>query len=111
MRAFVTALTAALLIAAGAQTSAEAQDRDYRIVIGDLSLSNPADAAAFDARVRRESRRACPGGTPVEQGVCRDRFRAEAVARLPAPARQAYAEARGERPVIMARAADVAGMV
>lgn len=107
MRAFVTALSAALLVAAGAQ----AQDRDYRIVIGDLSLSSPADAAAFDARVRRESRRACTGGLPLDRSACRGRFRAEAVARLPAPARQAYAEARGERPVIMAQAADVAGMV
>ncbi len=105
MRAFVTALTAALLVAAGAQA------QDHRIAYGDLSLSNPADAAAFDARVRRESRRACAGGAPLERSVCRGRFRAEAVARLPAPARQAYAEARGERPVIMARAADVAGMV
>lgn len=107
MRAFVTALTAALLVAAGAQ----AQDRDYRIAYGDLSLSNPADAAAFEARVRREARRACIGGTPVERLDCTVRFRAEAVTRLPAPARQAYAEARGERPVVMARAADVAGMV
>jgi UrcA family protein len=111
MRAFVTVFTAAILVAAGASSAAEAQDRDYRIAYGDLSLSNPTDAAVFDARVRREARRACTAGTPLDQGACRDRFRAEAVGRLPAPVRQAYAEARGERPVVMARAADVAGMV
>lgn len=107
MRGFVTVFAAVVLSAVGAQ----AQDRDYRVAYGDLTLASPSGAAQFDARVRRESRRACAGGSPLERQDCARRFRDIAMAELPAPARQDYAEARGERRFVMAQALDANGMV
>lgn len=110
MRAFVTVF-AAVLLSAAAQTGVEAQDRDYRVAYGDLTLATPSGAAQFDARVRREARRACDGRSPLQRHDCARRFRDIAMAELPATARQAYAEARGERRLVMAQAADANGMV
>jgi UrcA family protein len=97
-------LCAAALAAAVAVAAVPAAAQDYRIAYGDLTLSDPAHVAQLDARIRRESRDACTGGTPIQRLDCRTRFRAEAVARLPAPDRRAYAAARGDAPVVMARA-------
>lgn len=106
MKTLCAAVAAVAAIAAAVPAAAQ----DHRIAYGDLTLSNPAHAAEFASRVQREGRRACAGGTPLQQLDCKVRFRASAVAQLPAPARQAYAAAREERPVIMARAAGFGGL-
>jgi UrcA family protein len=100
MKTVFAAVAAAAALAAAVPAAAQ----DHRVAYGDLTLSNPAHAAEFESRVRREARRACVGGTPVQQLDCTVRFRAAAVAQLPASARQAYAAARDKGPVILARA-------
>lgn len=95
---------AAVAAVAAVVAALPAAAQDHRIAYGDLTLSNPAHAAAFESRVEREARRACAGGTPLQRLDCSVRFRTAAVAQLPTPARQAYAAARDERPVVLARA-------
>lgn len=101
MKTVFAAVAAAAALAAAVPAAAQ----DHRVAYGDLTLSNPVHAAEFESRVRREARRACAGGAPLDRSICRGQFRASAVAQLPAPARQAYATARDDRPVVLARAA------
>lgn len=105
MKTVYAAVAAVAAIAAAVPAAAQ----DHRIAYGDLTLSNPAHAATFDARIRREARRACVGGTPVQQLACSTRFHTEAVRRLPAPSRQAYAAAREPAPAFVARAEAATG--
>ena len=92
----IAAITGALLVSAGAASA-----QDYRIVIGDLDLGSVSGAAAFDARVRDVSARACRSGAPLPDFQCRARFRLEAMRQLPAARRDDYARARSSRVLAM----------
>ena len=92
----IAALSAALLVSAGAASA-----QDYRIVIRDLDLGSVDGAAAFDARVAAAADRACTRGAPLPDAQCRIRFRAEALRLLPAARRDDYARARGVRVMAM----------
>ena len=91
----VAALSAALLLSAGAASA-----QDYRIVIRDLDLGSVAGAAQFDARVEAADR-ACNLGAPMPDARCVRRFRAEAMRLLPAARRDDYARARSSRVMAM----------
>ena len=92
----VAALSAALLLSAGAASA-----QDYRIVIRDLDLGSVAGAAQFDARVDEAADRACNLGAPMPDARCVRRFRAEAMRLLPAARRDDYARARSSRVMAM----------
>ena len=84
-------LAAVLLYAA----PAAAQD-SQRIPFGDLDLSSPPGAAAFDQRVRQAGRKACvdPSGPSLADLTCLRRFRREALEALPGARRDDYARSR-----------------
>lgn len=92
----IAALSAALLVSAGAASA-----QDYRIPFSDLDLGSLEGAAAFDARVNDAAGRACRLGAPLLDARCRTRFRAEAMRQLPAARRDDYARARGGRILAM----------
>lgn len=92
----IAALSAALLLSAGAASA-----QDYRIVIRDLDLGSLSGAAQFDARVGEAADRACNRGAPIPNAQCRARFRAEAMRLLPAARRDDYARARSSRVMAM----------
>ncbi|HYC73651.1 UrcA family protein [Brevundimonas sp.] len=84
-------LAASLLYAA----PAVAQETQ-RIPFGDLDLSSPPGATAFDRRVRDAGRQACReanGPTLVDLG-CLRRFRRDALQALPGSRRHDYARSR-----------------
>ncbi|NBW10945.1 MAG: UrcA family protein [Caulobacteraceae bacterium] len=90
-----TLLASALAIAA----IAGAASAETRIPYGDLNLSTAAGAAAFDARVEAAARNMCkdatrPNSRLPDTAHCAAAVRAEAVSRLPAPARAEYAAQR-----------------
>lgn len=93
-------LAAALLYAAPA-----AAQETQRIPYGDLDLSSPAGAAAFDQRVRRAGRAACldPSGPSLADLSCLRRFRRDAREALPRQRQDDYARSRSA--VILAVAA------
>jgi UrcA family protein len=92
----IAALSAALLLSAGAASA-----QDYRIPFGDLDLGSLQGAAAFDARVNDAAGRACRLGAPMPDLQCRARFRVEAMRQLPTARRDDYARARGGRVLAM----------
>lgn len=93
-------LAAVLLSAA----SAAAQE-NQRIPFGDLDLSSPQGATAFDQRVRQAGRRACldPSGPSLADLGCLRRFRRDALQALPSSRQDDYARSRST--VILAVAA------
>lgn len=90
----VLASLAAILTLA---TAGAASAQEARVRYGDLDLSSPAGAAAFDRRARDEGRRVCRAEAPglVDLG-CLRRVRAGAVDGLPEQQRTDYASARNE---------------
>ena len=84
-------LAAAVLYAA----PAAAQDAQ-RIPFGDLDLSSPSGATAFDRRVRQAGRQACLGkdGPALVDLGCLRRFRRDALDALPVDRRDDYARSR-----------------
>jgi UrcA family protein len=88
----LASLAAVLLVAAAAGT---ASAHEVRIAYGDLDLSTPAGADAFDARVRAAARRMCRS-TPMIGGraACQAAVRDEAVTLLPGAAQVDYALSR-----------------
>jgi UrcA family protein len=78
------------LAAAGSATAGE-----VRIPWGDLDLSTPAGAEAFDARVRTAARKMCRS-LPMTSGraACQSAIREEAVSLLPGAAQVDYALSR-----------------
>ncbi|HEY0601109.1 UrcA family protein [Brevundimonas sp.] len=84
---------AAVLIVAGAAGSASAGE--VRVAWGDLDLSTPAGADAFDARVRAAARKMCRGGSMIGgRAACPAAVREEAGTRLPGAAQVDYALSR-----------------
>ena len=67
---------------------------------GDLNLASATGADALDARINAAARRTCAaiGGRSIAgRSDCLASFREEAMAQLPAPARQDYARAQAGR--------------
>ncbi|MGV3578804.1 UrcA family protein [Brevundimonas sp.] len=93
--AAASAAVAVALLSAGTASASE-----YRIRIGDLDLSTPQGASAFDRRVIGVANTACVAGTPLDQARCRRDFRIEALERLPVAHREDYARARDVRIVV-----------
>ena len=87
----LASLAAVLSLAAAAPASAG----EVRIAWGDLDLSTPAGADAFDQRVRAAARKMCRG-VPMIGGLaaCHAAVRDEAVTRLPGAAQVDYALSR-----------------
>lgn len=87
----LASLAAALTLAAAGSASAG----EIRIAWGDLDLSTPAGAEAFDARVRAAARKLCRN-VPMIGGraACQAAVRDEAVTRLPGAAQVDYALSR-----------------
>ena len=87
----LASLAAVLTLAAAGSASAG----DVRIAWGDLDLSTPAGAEAFDARIRAAARKMCRG-VPVTAGraACHAAVRDEAVGLLPGAAQVDYALSR-----------------
>lgn len=92
---------AAVLLSAAPAAAQEIQ----RIPFGDLDLSSPPGAAAFDQRVRQAGRRACvdPSGPSLADLTCLRRFRRDALEALPPIRRDDYARSRST--IILAVAA------
>jgi UrcA family protein len=92
---------AVFLVAGVSASGAVAQQR---VAYGDLDLSSPTGATAFDARVDRAARRLCGGRVPLSVQVqCRNAVRDEAMSGLPDARRTDYARARrGERLMVQA---------
>lgn len=67
-----------------------------RIPFGDLDLSSPQGATAFDQRVRQAGRQACldPSGPSLADLSCLRRFRRDALQALPALRQDDYARSR-----------------
>lgn len=91
----LASLAAILVVAAAGSASAQ----EARIKWGDLDLSSPAGADAFDARVQAASRKLCrgvrtPGRLVSDRAWCRAAVRAEAVRLLPGRAQVDYALSR-----------------
>lgn len=84
-------LAAALLYAVPA-----AAQETQRIPFGDLDLSSPSGATAFDQRVRRASRLACrdASGPSLADQSCQRRFRRDALEALPRARQDDYARSR-----------------
>lgn len=95
IRLAATAAIAAVLLSAGTASAS-----DYRISIGDLDLSTPQGAAAFDLRVRRAGLALCVAGSSLDQAHCRRGVRIEAQGLLPVATREDYARARADRIVV-----------
>lgn len=87
----LASLVAVLIVAAAGSASAQ----EARIRWGDLDLSTPAGADAFDRRVRVAARKMCRN-TPMIGGraACQAAVRDEAVALLPGAAQVDYALSR-----------------
>jgi UrcA family protein len=92
----LASLTAAafVLVAAGSASAHEA-----RIAWGDLNLSTPAGADAFDARVDAASRKMCrdarrPNSRLSDRSFCRAAVQSEALRALPDVAQADYALSR-----------------
>ena len=87
----LASLVAVLTLAAAGSASAG----EVRIAWGDLDLSTPTGAEAFDARVRAAARKMCRG-VPMTAGRadCRAAVREEAVNRLPGAVQVDYALSR-----------------
>jgi UrcA family protein len=91
----LASLTAALVLAAAGSASAQ----EARIAWGDLNLSTPAGAEAFDARVDAASRKMCrtarrTGSHLSDRAFCRAAVQSEALRQLPDTARTEYALSR-----------------
>jgi len=86
----LASLAAVLTLAAGSASAGE-----VRIPWGDLDLSTPAGADAFDQRVRAAARKLCRN-TPMIGGraACLAAVRDEAVTLLPGAAQVDYALSR-----------------
>lgn len=87
----LASLAAVLIVSAAGPASAQ----EARIRWGDLDLSTPAGADAFDARVRAAARKLCRS-VPMIGGraACQAAVRDEAVALLPGAAQVDYALSR-----------------
>ena len=87
----LASLAAVLTLAAAGSASAG----EVRIAWGDLDLSTPAGADAFDARVRAAARKMCRN-VPMIGGraACQAAVRDEAVTLLPGAAQVDYALSR-----------------
>lgn len=87
----LASLAAVLSLAAAAPASAG----EVRIAWGDLDLSTPAGADAFDQRVRAAARKMCRGMPMIGgRAACHAAVRDEAVTRLPGAAQVDYALSR-----------------
>jgi UrcA family protein len=87
----LASLAAVLTLAAAGSASAG----EVRIAWGDLDLSTPAGADAFDARIRAAARKMCRN-VPMIGGraACQAAVRDEAVTLLPGAAQVDYALSR-----------------
>ena len=89
---------AAVLTLAAVPTLVDARPAsagEVRIAWGDLDLSTPAGAEAFDARVRAAARKLCrPPPTTGDRAACQAAVRDEAVSLLPGAAQVDYALSR-----------------
>ena len=89
----LASLVAVLTLAAAAPASASTQEA--RIRWGDLDLSTPAGADAFDQRVRAAARKLCRNQPFIGgRAACLAAVREEAVALLPGAAQVDYALSR-----------------
>ena len=92
--------SAAVVGALAAFTSVAAAGENITVAYGDLDLSRPEGAAAFDQRTTRAARSYCRSQPrPVETFIrdmrgCMDKVRLTVVEELPAQERQALAAAR-----------------
>jgi UrcA family protein len=87
----LASLVAVLIVAAAGSASAQ----EARIRWGDLDLSTPAGADAFDQRVRAAARKLCRGPSTIgDRAACRQAVRDEAVTLLPGAAQVDYALSR-----------------
>jgi UrcA family protein len=100
MRKFIMSLTtvASLSLAAvpilGLTQAANAAEMEARIAVGDLNLSNPAQAAVFKARVDQAAETMCRAKARMNprdmpHGVCVSAVRMEVSRQLSAPQRKA----------------------
>lgn len=86
----LASLAAVLIVTAAGSASAQ----EARIRWGDLDLSTPAGADAFDQRVRAAARKMCRSKSIIGSTACRAAVRDEAVALLPRAAQVDYALSR-----------------
>ncbi len=91
----LASLSAVLVLAFAGSASA----REARIAFGDLDLSSPAGADAFDARVESAAYRMCRGARRsgsliTDRAACRAAVRDEAVRQLPGRVQVDYALSR-----------------
>lgn len=91
----LASLAAVIVVAAAGSASAQ----EARIKWGDLDLSSPVGADAFDARIQEACRKLCrgarmPGRLVNDRAWCRAAVRAEAVRLLPGRAQVDYALSR-----------------
>jgi UrcA family protein len=114
MRKFIMSLTtvASLSLAAvpilGLTQAANAAEMEARIAVGDLNLSNPAQAAIFKARVDQAAETMCrakgrmnPRDMP--HGACVSEVQREVARQLSSPQRKAlHVAARAEKTVEVA---------
>jgi len=86
---------ASLVVVLSLAAAGSASAQEARIRWGDLDLSTPAGADAFDARVRSAARKLCRN-LPVSAGraACQAAVRDEAVVLLPGAAQVDYALSR-----------------
>lgn len=102
----VLALIAAATLAATSPSTAPSPSApaetpsSARVAFGDLNLASTAGAETLDARIARaaaETCRAVSGASIAGRSDCQAAFRKEALARLPASARQDYAQSQARR--------------
>lgn len=87
----LASLAAALIVA----TAGSASAAEVRIAWGDLNLSTPAGADAFDARVNAAARKLCRDSRIIGgRAACHAAVRDEAVSLLPGAAQVDYALSR-----------------
>lgn len=97
----IPALLATLTLACAGTASAEPQ----RLAYGDLDLSSIAGARTLDVRIARIARTLCNTHIGLDQVHCERGIRAEALSKLPAPARTDYAATRQQRATARSSAA------
>jgi len=91
----LASLAAVMIVAPVIAFGGSASAAEVRIAWGDLDLSTPAGADAFDARVRAAARKMCRN-VPMIGGraACQAAVRDEAVSLLPGAAQVDYALSR-----------------
>jgi UrcA family protein len=114
MRKFMISLTsiATLTLAAvpliGIAQVAHAGERTVTVLVGDLNLANPADAAEFETRATEATNRFCRARASQERldmmsrRACKIEVRAEINDKLSKQQRQALASAAHASPVAVA---------